>query len=291
VALAPARPLVYSETEGRMVRYLRFCGGQFESVERSVVEERPIALYVNGTELATLMCTPTKVEYLVVGFLCFEGVIPGPEAIETLETSPEAGVVDVRVRGGFEPPRRKIFTSGCTGGITFSLEAGTEPLAGEYHLDPKQVVPLMKELYARASGYQETRGIHAAALADPSGDLLLVAEDVGRHNCLDKILGEALLTGVRTEGRILLSSGRISTEMLRKGVFMRTPFIVSRTSPTGASVDLGKRLGVTLIGYVRGDTFNIYSHPERLASIPNPHSTVTHAPNTATPTTPAATAS
>ena len=273
-----------------MVRYLRFCGGQFENVERPVVEERPIALYVNGTELATLMCTPTKVEYLVVGFLCFEGVIPGTEAIESLETHPEAGLADVRVRGDFHPPRRKILTSGCTGGITFSLDGG-EPLAGDHYLDPAQVLPLMKELYARATAYHQSRGIHAAALADPGGDILLVAEDVGRHNCLDKILGEALLTGVRTEGRILLSSGRISTEMLRKGAFMRTPFIISRTSPTGASVDLGKRLGITLIGYVRGDTFNIYSHPERLASIPNPHSTVTHAPNTATPTTPAATAS
>lgn len=252
------------------MRYHRYHDGHFEVVERPVVAERPLAVYVNGVELATLMCTPTKVDYLVVGFLCFEGVIPGPEAIEALEASPEAGVVDVRVRGGFVPPRRKIFTSGCTGGITFSLEAGTEPLAGDYHLDPKQVVPLMKELYGRATGYQETRGIHAAALADPSGDILLVAEDVGRHNCLDKILGEALLTRVRTEGRILLSSGRISTEMLRKGAFMRTPFIISRTSPTAASLELGKRLGITLIGYVRGDSFNIYTHPERLAPVPAP---------------------
>lgn len=248
-----------------MVRYLRFSGGLWEAVERPVVAERPLAVYINGTELATLMCTPSKVECLVVGFLCFEGVIPGPEAIEALEASPEAGVVDVRVRGVFQPPRHKILTSGCTGGITFSLDGGGAPLAGDQCLDPKQVVPLMKELYARATAYHESRGIHAAALADIQGEILLVAEDVGRHNCLDKILGEALLTGVGTEGRILLSSGRISTEMLRKGAFMRTPFIISRTSPTAASVDLGKRFGITVIGYVRGDTFNVYSHPERLA--------------------------
>ena len=247
------------------MRYHRYRGGRFEALERPVVEERPLAVYVNGTELATLMCTPSKVEYLVVGFLSFEGVVPGPEAIESLEAHPDAGVVDVRLRGPFQPPRRRIFTSGCTGGITFSLNGGGGPLAGDYALDPDRVVPLMKELYARATSYHASRGIHAAALADAEQGVLLVAEDVGRHNCLDKILGEALLTGVRTEGRILLSSGRISTEMLRKGAFMRTPFIISRTSPTAASVDLGKRLGITLIGYVRGDDFNIYSHPEHLA--------------------------
>jgi len=252
-----------------MVRYHRYSGGRFEALERPVVEERPLALYVNGAELATLLCTPTKVECLVVGFLCFEGIVPGVDAIESLEAHPEAGVVDVRVRGTFHPPRRKIFTSGCTGGITFSLNGGgVAPLPGEHPLDPRRVLPLMKELFARATSYQQSRGIHAAALADAAEGVLLVAEDVGRHNALDKILGEALLTGVRTEGRILLSTGRISTEMLRKGAFMRTPFIISRTSPTAASVELGKRFGITLIGYVRGDDFNVYSHPERLVPAP-----------------------
>ena len=253
-----------------MVRYHRYSGGRFEVVDRPVVEERPLALYVNGAELATLLCTPTKVECLVVGFLCFEGVVSGLDAIQSLEAHPEAGVVDVRVRGDFQPPRRRIFTSGCTGGITFSLNGRGEPLAGEYHLDPGRVVPLIKELFARAIGYQQSRGIHAAALADPADGILLVAEDVGRHNALDKILGEALLTGVHTQGRILLSTGRISTEMLRKGAFMRTPFIVSRTSPTAAAVELARRFGITVIGYVRGDGFNIYSHPERLVPAPVP---------------------
>jgi FdhD protein len=210
------------------------------------------------------------VECLVVGFLCFEGVVPDPRAITSLDVSPEAGVADVRVRGSIRPPPRRIFTSGCTGGITFSLHGGVEVLTGDERLEPERVVPLMKGLYARATEYQQSRGIHAAALADPGGEILLVAEDVGRHNALDKILGEALLTGTHTAGRILLSSGRISTEMLRKSAFMRAPFIVSRTSPTAASIELAKRIGITLIGYVQGDAFNVYSHPERLAPRSDP---------------------
>ncbi|HEV8663210.1 MAG TPA: formate dehydrogenase accessory sulfurtransferase FdhD, partial [Candidatus Methylomirabilis sp.] len=89
-------------------------------------------------------------------------------------------------------------------------------------------------------------------------------EDVGRHNALDKIRGEAMLREIETAGRILLSTGRISSEMLRKGAHMGIPFIISRTSPTSLSVEGAKRLGIALIGYVRGDGFNLYSHPERM---------------------------
>jgi FdhD protein len=95
-----------------------------------------------------------------------------------------------------------------------------------------------------------------------------VAEDVGRHNALDKILGEALLRQIPTAGNILLSTGRISSEMLRKGAHMRTPFVISRTSPTGLAIQAAKRFGITVIGYVRGEGFTVYSHPERL--VPRP---------------------
>ena len=94
--------------------------------------------------------------------------------------------------------------------------------------------------------------------------VLLLAEDVGRHNALDKILGEALLKGIPTTGRLLLTSGRISSEMLRKGAHMGTPFLISRTSPTTLSIEAAQRLGITLIGYVRRQSFNVYTHPQRL---------------------------
>ena len=247
-----------------MHRIVRYRGGSFESLELPVVEEQSLTIFVNGRELATLQCTPTKLDCLVLGFLSFEGIIEGLEEIRLLEVFPEDAVADVRLNKEFTPPRRRIFTSGCTGGITFGMPMeGFQAFPEEATLHPEQAFALMKQLYAEARLYRESRGIHAAAMADGE-KLILVAEDVGRHNALDKILGEALLRGISTAGNILLSTGRISSEMLRKGAHMRTPFVLSRTSPTILAIQAAKRFGITVIGYVRGEGFNVYSHPERL---------------------------
>lgn len=242
----------------------RYKSKDFTPEEIGVVREQPFTIVVNGHELATLMSTPVKLDCLVLGFLAFEGMIRGLEDIAHLEVNPEDGLAEVRLRGAFTPPKRQIYTSGCSGGVTFSNTLlDHAPVLLERTLDPDKVYPLMRLLYEAATLYQKTRGVHAAALADDE-KLLIVAEDVGRHNALDKIRGEAMLREIETPGRILLSTGRISSEMLRKGAHMGTPFIISRTSPTSLSVEGAKRLGITLIGYARGDGFNLYSHPERM---------------------------
>lgn len=247
-----------------MHRIVRYRGGSFETVEIPVVGEQPLTIFVNGYELATLLCTPVKLDCLVLGFLSFEGIIQALDEMTSLEVFPEEGVADVRLTKTFTPPQRRILTSGCTGGITFGMPMeGLKAFPDEATLRSEQPFDLMKQLYAEACLYRESRGIHAAALSD-GRRLLLVAEDVGRHNALDKIHGEALLKGIPTAGNILLSTGRISSEMLRKGAHMRTPFIISRTSPTGLAIMAAKRFGITVIGYCRGEGFNVYSHPERL---------------------------
>ena len=123
----------------------------------------------------------------------------------------------------------------------------------------------MKDLFAAAVHYKESRGIHGAALADASG-LLVVAEDVGRHNAVDKVKGEALLRGIPTEDRLLLSTGRVSSEMLLKAARMGVPLVASRTSPTEMAVALAEQLNVTVCGYVRGETLNVYAGSAVIAS-------------------------
>ncbi len=250
----------------KRVRLYRYSGGRFEPMDIPVVQERPLALYVNGQELVTLLCTPSKLEALVVGFLSFEGIIGTLDDIQSLTVLDEDGYADVRLTSDFVPPRRRVHTSGCGGGITFSLEThGSAALEDNSTVDPGSLFPLIKELYLEAHSYRESRGIHAAALAE-GGKLLIVTEDVGRHNAIDKACGEAMLRGIPTTGKIMLATGRISSEMLRKGAHMGTPIVVSRTSATTLSIELAKRLGLTLIGYVRGDSFYVYSHPERLVA-------------------------
>jgi FdhD protein len=238
--------------------------GRFEQFEKPVVREQPLTIFVNGVEIATFLCTPEKLDYLTVGFLAFEGFINSPDEIRALDVDAETGVVDVVLTIPVVKPTRRVFTSGCGMGLTFTLRISHyAPLPEDVCLTPEQIFPLMQQMFDGAVMYNASRGIHAAALSDTQ-QVLLLAEDVGRHNALDKILGEALLRGIPTAGRMLLTSGRISSEMLRKGAHMGTPFLMSRTSPTTLSIEAAKRLGITLIGYVRRQSFNVYTHPERL---------------------------
>ena len=247
-----------------MPHIYRYENGRFEQFDRPVVREQPLTIVANGVELATFLCTPVQLDYLTIGFLAFEGIIHGVEDIRTLDVDPEYSVVEVELTTELVMPKKRVFTSGCGMGLTFTLRLSHyPPLASNLTLTPEQIFPLMQQLFDGATMYKASRGIHAAALSDEK-QVILLAEDIGRHNALDKILGEALVKGMPTAGRILLTSGRISSEMLRKGANMGTPFLISRTSPTTLAIEAAKRLGITVIGYVRRNSFNLYTHPERL---------------------------
>jgi FdhD protein len=125
-------------------------------------------------------------------------------------------------------------------------------------VEPARLFERMKDLYREAVGYRASRGIHGAALAE-ADRLLFMAEDVGRHNAVDKVCGEALMRGAPTRDRILLNTGRVSSEMLLKGARMGVPLVVSRTSPTEMAVSLAEQLGITVVGYLRHDAFNLYA--------------------------------
>src|SRR3990172_2731883 len=245
----------------------QFRGDSWEWADREVVNERPLTVNVNGKELVRFLCTPEKLTYLVVGFLYYEGIIRGIEDLVVVRVCEEEGVADVQIEGELHLPEKRAITSGCGGGITYNIDFKAESLENEAcEVTPEQLFDRMADLYEHAVKYKDTPGIHASSLAAPN-ELLAFAEDVGRHNTLDKLLGEALLRQLSGRARILLSSGRISSEMLLKAAKMRVPIVVSRTSPTTLAIDLAERLGMTVIGYLRRGSFILYIHGHRIQGL------------------------
>jgi FdhD protein len=239
--------------------FLQVKGGRVEEVKAEVVREQPLAIHVNGARFVTVLCSPFKLEALVLGYLWMERIIAGVEDVAALEVSEVDGQAEVTLIHPVELPTERILTSGCGGGITFRIDPRLfTPIRSELRVRPAQLGALLKALYAQAVHYRASRGIHGAALADGER-LLVVAEDVGRHNAVDKVKGEALLRGISTTDRILLSTGRISSEMLLKAARMGTPVVASRTSPTEMAVALAEQLGVTVVGYVRPESLNVYA--------------------------------
>lgn len=239
--------------------------GRVTVVPGGVIEEMLVTIYVNGQELATVMCSPVDQEALALGFLFNEGIIESLDEVGLVQANATRAVVDVLLkRGEFEPPRRLIITSGCGGGVALQLLTESfPPLESSFVTDADTVFARMRDLQGAARLYHQVRGVHTAVLASV-GKLLVSAEDVGRHNAVDKVAGKSLLAGMDTRDCMLLTSGRISSEMLSKARRMNIPLVVSRTAPTSIAVHLAQAWNMCIVGYVRHGSMRVYTHPQRL---------------------------
>lgn len=227
-----------------------------------VPSEMQLTIYVNSQELVTILCSPIKLNCLVLGFLYTEGIISGISDIASMRVCEEESLADVRLSNPeYALPTQRTLTSGCGGGVAFKAQG--QRVDSSLVVTPTEVLSLMKRLQKQMELYRLCGGVHTSALSDAK-NLLVVAEDIGRHNTFDKIQGECLLRGLSSRDRLLLSTGRVSSEMLRKAAEMQAPIVVSLTSPTGRAVSLAHDLGIALVGYARGSRLSVYSHPERL---------------------------
>jgi FdhD protein len=233
-------------------------------MEKEVVREVAVTVYVNRKELVAFLCTPRNLRYLALGFLYLEGIISGLDDVALLRVCDDEETIEVRLTRDVELPTRRVLTSGCGGGTTFAdLTAQAGRIDSTLKVTPSQVLGLMRRLYREAELYRTTGGVHTSALSNGQ-KLLVVASDVGRHNTLDKIQGQCLLEGIDTRDHILLTTGRLSAEMLNKAAKMQAPVVVSRTSPTDLAVELAQAWNITLIGYARGEQIHVYSGEERV---------------------------
>jgi FdhD protein len=253
-------------TPQKSIHYEQFEFQKWKSFEAETIVETPVSLTVNGEVWVTFMCTPVHLEALAVGFLFNEGIIEKMGEVVDVRVCEHGDNVDVWLNHEAKQPTRWRRTSGCTGGVT-AVDLLAKPnvslIGNQLKVKPEAIGQLVEMLFESQFLYRQTGGVHTSVLSD-GGKILLSAEDIGRHNTLDKIAGLCLINDVWPEVRILMTTGRISSEMLQKAAQLAVPIVISRTSPSSLSIEMAERYGITLIGYARKQRFNVYSNTQRV---------------------------
>lgn len=230
----------------------------------SIVIEIPLTIILNDQEFTTLLCSPTKLKELAIGHLLAESLIASASDIVSLDLNEKTFVLRIKIKQQIDQEelnKKRIITSGCGKGQTFYNYrdfTGCEPIKTKLEIKPRIILGLMDEFQKKSDLFKATGGAHSAALVQDE-KIIAFAEDIGRHNAVDKIIGEAVLKGESTEDKFLLVSGRISSEILIKAARLKVPLIVSRAAPTSLAVKLAKQLNLALIGFARGHRLNIYN--------------------------------
>jgi len=234
-----------------------------------VSEEVPLTIEVNGRELATLLCSPEHLKNLVTGFLFTNGLIQNLSQQKSLTIDTERWKAGVKIEGdGFADDLmfKRIYTSGCGKGVIFHNPLdliNRVKIVSDFNVKNEFIREFMKIFQKQSQEHQLTHGIHSSALA--SRDKILISrDDIGRHNAIDKVIGEALYTNVGFTDKILLTSGRISSEILSKALRCRMPVLAAIGAPTNQAVKLARQVGLTIVGLVRGAKMFVYSGEERI---------------------------
>ncbi len=235
-----------------------------------IVEETPLTLFLNHVELATMICSPGGYEELGLGFLLSEGLINKPTDIMKISCRTEEGLLWIET--SLPTPQTGNFLrrhmASCCGksraGFYFINDARQiKPLESEAYFFAEQLLEIINYLEDRSTTFRLTGGVHNAALADASG-IMFMYEDIGRHNAVDKVIGHAFINDINLNDKCLLLSGRVASEILIKAARAKIPLVLSRSAPTGLTIQLAEELNITVVGFARGNKFNIYSHPEKI---------------------------
>jgi len=239
-----------------------------KSMNDTVVAEHALTINLDKKELVTLLCSPEKLEYLAIGFLFSEGLIKGKEDLKEIVLDENQGVIEIAIvehaniaKDG--ESKRLIGSSGGRGISPPSLDH--HKVESTLTITPVEIFSLIEEFVHRSEVFEATGGVHSAALCDTQ-HILVFSEDIGRHNAIDKVFGECLLKALPADDHIVITSGRVSSEIVNKVVKRNIPILISKSAPTNRGVKLAADLGITLIGFVREERMNLYTHTRRVVS-------------------------
>ncbi len=240
-------------------------------IEQTVAREFPLTIILNDQELVTLLCSPVNLRYLAVGFLASEGFINSKDEIKSITVDDRRGVVRVKTdktkKLAEELIFKRVISSGCGRGASFysTADASSQKVDSPMKMSAEEIFAQVNKFQHSSELYLTTHGVHSAALCDQKS-ILVFSEDIGRHNAIDKIFGKCLLEDIPTDDRIIITSGRISSEILHKVAKKNIPIIISISVPTNLGVRVADNLGITLIGSVRGKKMNVYNHGWRVVA-------------------------
>ena len=216
------------------------------NIKDMVIEEISLTMYLNGKKLLMLLCSPANLQELSAGFLYSAGLIKSINDIKaiTIDGEKQVSYIELNTK---EKDTKFIF----------------KRLTSNSNISSEKILTLMDSFEKRSFAFRQTGGVHSAALSN-TDKILVFKEDIGRHNALDKVIGEALIRGVNMKDLVILTSGRISTEIISKVEKTRAVFLISRSAPTNQAIKLAKELNLTLIGFARGKRMNVYAADERV---------------------------
>lgn len=250
-----------------------FDGEHVETREDVIVTEYALTIKVNGEEFATVVCTPEHMEDMVIGFLASEGIIQSAADVREIYVQERLGMAQVTVENVnhlYQKFRSKRYITSCCGmtrqGFYFVNDAMTAKTIDGIHVRVSidQCFALMQKMQDGAQLFQATGGVHTAALCNEN-EVLLARTDIGRHNALDKIYGHCLQNGISMRGKIVVFSGRLSSEILLKVSKIGCEMVLSKSAPTELALQIAEQLGLTTVGFIRNRSLNVYTHPERIA--------------------------
>ncbi|MFL0246638.1 formate dehydrogenase accessory sulfurtransferase FdhD [Candidatus Clostridium stratigraminis] len=242
----------------------------YEDTLDFIVSEMPLKIYINYELYTVLMCTPSGLKELTIGYLFSEGIITSTDDIVSIEEKFEDRVCVVlkeEIKVNFDIVKAK--SSGCGNASTQVeyLELGLNNIINSnYKASYKSIIKLMKEFNKSSELFKQTGGVHSCALCNDE-EIVIFTEDIGRHNALDKVIGKGLVSNIDISNKFLLTTGRISSDIIVKAVKAGIPIVASHSAPTDLALNIAEASGVAVIGFVRGLRMNLYTYKERIIEI------------------------